>query len=279
MVDEKVSVWSNAYMKVWNPMEKFLSKTTLFFASLCILLAACAVKETIKLHTHETRWGNGQLKESYTYCLGIAGSEIRHGKSNIWSYTGSKSSSIEYVKGVKQGLQVSWYSNGSKRLEGRWAHNKKVGVWTGWNPSGEIDWQCTYRDSKIDGKKTYWNNNQVTKEEVYNKDGNKIEVICWHEKDKKWLHGYFRNGKKYGKWTYWDKQGNIEAIGEWKDGKPWNGLCAIPMEGGRSMSIFSKLVQYADGEPTHKNPTDIDGKNRNLTKNIRPLEINSLHYK
>jgi len=69
--------------------------------------------------------------------------------------------------------EVRYYQNGEKEIEGE------------------------YKDSKKDGKWTYW-----------------------YDNGKKWSEGYFKNGLSDGHFTIWYKSGKKNYEAEYKEGKP-----------------------------------------------------------
>jgi hypothetical protein len=98
------------------------------------------------------------------------------------------------------------------------------------------------------------------KEEVYDKDGKLAAVTLWDERGTKKLHGHFGgwhadtrllwgaagNLKKDGRWTYWDQNGNIVADGEFRDGKPWEGVCGAVDRSGST--IAEHFGRYEKGK-------------------------------
>jgi len=215
-----------------------------------MLMAGCGGKDKMVLKTHEEKWANGQVRIRYTYYLDDAGERVYHGKKTEWAEDGHRRLELEFRNGKRDGLLVEWYPDGQKTRQGRWASDRETGVWTGWQPTGDKAWECTYQDGKIVGKKTFWRDGKVSVEEIHDASGRKVETIRWHANGQKAVHGHFSGGRKHGPWTHWDEDGNIEAEGRWRDGKPWNGLCAIPAAGDAgSWAGITKFVRYREGEP------------------------------
>jgi len=204
------------------------------------------------LKTHEEKWANGQVRVRYTYYLDEAGNRVYHGKDSAWAQDGHKHREQEYRNGKRHGSLVAWYPDGQKTREGRWADNKKTGVWTGWHQTGDKAWACTYKNGKIVGKKTYWLQDKVYLEETHDDNGQIAEVVRWHlgGNGLKAVHGHFAGGEKNGQWIYWDKDGEVEAEGQWRNGKPWHGVCAIPVAGDAgSWAGITEFVRYNKGRP------------------------------
>jgi antitoxin component YwqK of YwqJK toxin-antitoxin module len=49
---------------------------------------------------------------------------------------GNKKWEVDYVNGIKEGIQTDWYPNGEKKLEGMYINGKKYGVWIVWDEKG-----------------------------------------------------------------------------------------------------------------------------------------------
>ena len=60
--------------------------------------------------------------------------------------------------------------------------------------------------------------------------------------------GRMKNGKKDGKWTYYNKDGSLKGDVIYKDGEIWNGLVVSYYENGQ---IFSE-ESYKDGKKDGK---------------------------
>jgi antitoxin component YwqK of YwqJK toxin-antitoxin module len=137
--------------------------------------------------------------------------------------------------GLRTGLWVYYYPTGQKKSEGKFLDGLKDGTWTTWKDNGQQDVVEAYKVGKrlnsdgtvaaepvkIDsaaikavkkpepilyerlhgGPTKYLGNVPYTGPVVqYNRDG-------WKEFD-----GYFRQGKKDGKWTYYDRFGRIKDV-------------------------------------------------------------------
>lgn len=204
--------------------------------------------ENVVLKTHEEKWGNGNVKDRYTYYLDGDGAKVRHAKSVEWFENGQRRLELEYSHGKLNGGMIEWYPDSQMAEVGAWKKNQKEGTWTKWHPLGDKAWECTYAGGLIIGQKTYWSDGKVIMVKVFDEKGNRTETTQWHENGKKSVQGTFTDNKKHGTWTYWDYQGKTKARGEWKDGKPWDGLCAIPAAGDAgSWAGITRFVRYKKG--------------------------------
>jgi len=74
-----------------------------------------------------------------------------------------------------------YFKNGQKKGERNWKDGKLNGLNTWWDENGQKDSESTFKDGKKDGLETYWyNNGQKNRERTY-KDGIKISEKKWYE--------------------------------------------------------------------------------------------------
>ena len=52
----------------------------------------------------------------------------------------------------------------------------------------------------------------------------------------------------HGTVTYWRQDGTVFAQGEWRDGKPWSGVCWIPAAGDAGSAGCGRYRRYRNGE-------------------------------
>ena len=72
------------------------------------------------------------------------------------------------------GKDVCKYKNGQKWVEKNYKDGKLDGKWTEWDDNGQINSVANYKDGKLDGKSTWWNKKgQEVKQKNY-KDGEYI---------------------------------------------------------------------------------------------------------
>ncbi len=75
-------------------------------------------------------------------------------------------------------------------------------------------------------------------------------MVGWHQNGQKSMEGglvaskgkdeLFENPPlKHGTWKSWKEDGKILAEGVWKNGKPWDGICFVPLSGdaGSAMGL------------------------------------------
>jgi len=241
--------------------------------------------QTQELQTEEVYRQDGTLLERYTYYIDESGQKVRHGVYMLFSGRGFPIERSEFENGKRHGLYMRWcvLVPEFKEEEGRYVNGSREGVWVWWlNKRKEA--QCTYRNGKIVGKKVFFirsgkvPENTVRGEEVYDEDGYLTDVIDYWDftKGVKRRHARFRRPDRanpediermmrgeppregfdlfalnrpvrHGVTTYWDKNGKIVAEGTWKDGKPWEGVCATPLRGSLG-GVLETFARYRDGK-------------------------------
>ena len=97
-----------------------------------------------------------------------------------------------------------------------------------------------YENGRVQTKTTYYNDkffhvlHGVHTE--YFKDGGRM------------CEGNYKKGQQDGIWTYWFEDGRVKAVGEWRDGKPWSGVCGVPLAGDAgSWAGLMRFEEYRDG--------------------------------
>jgi hypothetical protein len=98
--------------------------------------------ETV-VDTVETRYPNGQLKESYQTVY----------------YGGNEST-------TKTGFYLSWYENGQLEMEGEYSGDLKVHTWIKWDSTGRRVEEVSYLAGKKHGSQIEWNPNGTTRKEL-----------------------------------------------------------------------------------------------------------------
>lgn len=217
------------------------------------------------LQISEKTWPNGRLFIRENYYLADGGRRrVLHGVRTTWHDNGEKASEDTYKDGKLDGPSVRWRTDGKKEVEGAWQDDREEGVWTWWQPTGDLHSRCIYRNGHIVGRKTYWNAaGTVIREEDYDDGGHPVETRAYHGNGRPEMvghfgRGWFNRGRKHGRWTYWDLEGNVVADGEWHNGRPWNGVCAIPAAGDAgSMFGVEKFWRFEDGRKLEPLP-DLD---------------------
>jgi hypothetical protein len=223
-------------------------------STIMVLLVGCGACSTneadeIKLQatTKDLRWESGKVRRHAEGYLKADGTFVEHGK--VVEYDAEEHMIMEghYAHGQLNGKFARYSMDGKKILEGDWAKNQKDGVWVEWNDDGEKSSETTYRAGHEIGVTNFWADRHLRLRKTFDDDGNLREVSQWHlNSDVLECQGAYRGGEKHGMWKYFDRKGNM--VGEWRNGKPWNGECLVPLRGDAgSVSGLTHAKTYKDG--------------------------------
>jgi len=145
----------------------------------------------------------------------------------------SKYSLKEFETHRPEGIQTNFHQNGKKSSEGLLLKTKPIGKWTYWYKNGTIREERLYYENKLSTKKyksydiiNFWN--RKGEQTVKKGDG-----FFSYQKDSTLRKGYYKEGKKTGKWTgfnndrkYFEetyKKGKLTSGISWdKEGKEYN---------------------------------------------------------
>ena len=132
--------------------------------------------------------------------------------------------------GGKTGKDIKYYDNGQKEIEinlvksieGAWLDDEtQMGTWTTWhengNKSGHLEFDIFGHQV---GESVSWHENgQMKAQCAINDDGVSEGLYTeWHSNGQKSEEGYLVSGLKDGKFTRWDKSGEVVAIDEYING-------------------------------------------------------------
>lgn len=77
-----------------------------------------------------------QTETEYSYIY-IGDEENPYTGKIIAKYeNGNKKWEVNYVNGIKEGIQTDWYPYGEKMAEGMYKNGKKSGIWMMWDEDG-----------------------------------------------------------------------------------------------------------------------------------------------
>jgi len=210
-----------------HPLRSTLLLSLLYVAGMGVLNGCHEAADRQRVQTVRIPVGRS-LKEESFYIKN--GKHVLHGTQRLWFENGQLHRETEYVDGLPQGRMTEWYTNGRKAKEGAYQNGYPIGLWQEWDEKTGAKCREAVYDSECSSQQTFWY-----------PDGS-IAVI-----------GAYRKGWKHGTWTYWNRDGTVKAEGEWRDGKPWQGMCGIPATGDAG-SIGGILVfqEYRNGQPTEE---------------------------
>ena len=177
----------------------------------------------------------------------------QHGKVTHWYENGQKWTEAEYRDGKGNGKYISWYENGQKEQEGECINGEQHGKWTFWYENGRKKGEREFREGKPYGKAL----GEHVESTIWDKSGQQASVrecivsrkepeqdhdvglvvrdglaykgnsttpytgygFFTHTNGQKKAEGEYRDGKEYGKWTYWHENGQKSWEAEFRDGK------------------------------------------------------------
>lgn len=170
-----------------------------------------------------TEWfENGQVKSQGDYWKGV-----RDGEWKEFSEEGQIVLEAFYDRSKFAGDVTKYYSTGEKKSTGTYLLGKKdllTGEFTEWYKNGNRKFTGNY----IKGKKSgicrwFYENDQVKKEAVYEKDNYAGFVREFYENGEKKIVGEYakgvNQGLKNGVWRVWDEKGNLIKDEKYKNGR------------------------------------------------------------
>ena len=127
-------------------------------------------------------WKSTGKRQYRGYCAG----GLFHGDWKAWHENGEVRWEVEMQKGTFSGRFKAWYDNGQKKAIVDYDMGKRQGDYGTWSKEGQKTAEGHYGDDKQVGCwQTWYANGKPRSKGAYDLDG-----------------------KKAGKWFYWDEQGN-----------------------------------------------------------------------
>ena len=177
--------------------------------------------------SHYTYYENGQEEEKITK----------------WHESGNKKSEGIYKTQQKEGKWNEWHESGNKKSEGIYKNNKKEGKWNEWDENGQIEFEGNYEDGKKIGEMRYqyavtnkhgiplpknsgtvlsmatWKGASLVDRKIflYHTNGQKAIEGYAKGEDRPGFSDYYIHAYKYGKWTWWYENGQIEKEGSYRN--------------------------------------------------------------
>jgi len=209
-----------------HPLRSTLLLSLLYVAGVGVAVGCHGAAGRPPVQTERIPVVGGSVMEESFYVKN--GKRVLHGTQRSWFKDGQLHRETEYVDGRRHGRMTEWYANGHKAREGTYQNGYPIGLWQEWDEGTGTKYREAIFDSECSCQEIFWY-----------LDGS-IAVT-----------GAYRKGWKHGTWTYWNRDGTVKAEGEWRDGKPWQGMCGIPATGDAG-SIGGILVfqEYRNGQPT-----------------------------
>ena len=207
---------------------------------------------------------------------------------------------VTYEQGAQKpysGKMSSKYNNGNMKTEGQYKDGLPVGTWKFWDRdgteyTGAVSKYVFHEIQSGETLKSIANNFEVDVDQLYelnedidNDTGDKIKAgqvigvktaddadgqfLFWYDKQRIKIksHKVFINGKRNGKWTFWNENGNIVRTGSYAAGKRDGSYAYYFNDGSKKEEGAWKndqrdglWVKYSNNGNTQKEGTYSNGK-------------------
>ena len=207
---------------------------------------------------------------------------------------------VTYEQGAQKpysGIMSSKYNNGNMKTEGQYKDGLPVGTWKFWDRDGteytgdvskyvfhEIQCGETLKNIankfEVDIEQLYELNEDIDKDTgdkikagqvigVKTANGADGQFLFWYDKQRIKIksHKVFINGKRNGKWTFWNENGNIVRTGSYAAGKRDGSYAYYFNDGSKKEEGAWKndqrdglWVKYSNNGNTQKEGTYSNGK-------------------
>jgi antitoxin component YwqK of YwqJK toxin-antitoxin module len=122
--------------------------------------------------------------------------------------TKQKKLEVNYVNGLKEGLQTEWYESGVKSKEVNYTNGKEHGSTIGWHENGNVEFKGHNIAGLAEGLVEAWHENGTKMSQVsYTKDKREGSYIEWHSNGVKFTEMNYKDGLENGDEIAWNKNG------------------------------------------------------------------------
>jgi antitoxin component YwqK of YwqJK toxin-antitoxin module len=133
------------------------------------------------------------------------GGRVHGWRASYWP-NGAPAMFGEYRDGLPHGLMQAWHANGKRRLKSRFASGRREGRSATWYPSGRLRSTVRYVSGVQHGVRL-----------GYYPSGHPMSRALFRDGVKQ-VEGAYRRSLAHGLWTYWDQNGNVDAVIHWRRG-------------------------------------------------------------
>jgi|GEM_PF-1340012 len=198
--------------------------------------------EPQKSEVHYNQIDQIRLREQNIYYLKSTDKPFT-GKTYKEFPSGIHSFEIDCVDGKTQGMLTQYYSNGKKRFQVPMQDNQANGDAVGWYTSGAKKSEYPYEKGVVNGAFTEWfetGQQSLQANCIKGKLRGKIQgwyldgtpyiigeikgdeptrLSVWYEHGSKWKEIGWREGKLWGYYMEWNRDGDLTSVKNYKDGK------------------------------------------------------------
>jgi antitoxin component YwqK of YwqJK toxin-antitoxin module len=163
-------------------------------------------------------WVNGNVRTEGELKEGVFNGDFTfYYENGIVKETGSM------IEGSYHGLWKTYYDNGAIESEGAYNQGKRNDKWIFWYPSGKQNMPLSFTGGDLAGfSMTAQSDEDIPKQKKaeinYTNDVEDGLITIWFENGQKFREGRYENGKRFGKWIEWNKDGDVVKSAKYKDG-------------------------------------------------------------
>lgn len=152
---------------------------------------------------------------------GLIKDGLRQGEWIEWYLNGQKKSQGNYVDGLKDGNWYYWEENGTSLPEEVFKEGEKLGEQVDTNPDDSVKWVDVPENTTVDLE----NQSKAVRfgllkgavkkgalRKTLNGEPYTGPVVDYYDNGRLKLEGYFKDGLRTGKWTYYYENGKVEAV-------------------------------------------------------------------
>lgn len=145
--------------------------------------------------------------------------------------------------------KMTWYhANRFPKSTGVYVNGKKEGTWLAWDEKGHLRDSATYAEDKLRGIRIKWHSNGMMADSAwFDALGRGVE-FKWHDDGTPAAAGrWTADTVKTGRWQYFHRNGKVQAIEDYYEGKATTILC-YDAEGQPLASCEQKSATFPGGE-------------------------------
>jgi TonB family protein len=118
---------------------------------------------------------------------------------------------------VKNGRFVWYYPNGKLKTIARYKNNNKTGLYLSFHPNGALKDSLFFKDDKLVGSGISVYADGMLSDSLAVVNDSTLVEYTWFRNGQLASAGLYRNGKRHGRWKYYDNMGTLVAIVEYEN--------------------------------------------------------------
>lgn len=170
-----------------------------------------------------------------------------------YSKEGFLEKTIPYESGEKEGIAYHYYPNGSKKMRIPYQEGKKEGTAFRYNKEGRVVTLLNYREGHLRNKKAINRKNDSAQRTGPWKAFYPNGQVEWE--------GFYQNGKKHGIFKYYNKEGKVQDVRKYDNGKR--------LEDSKDLLVLeTRKAFYEDGTLKRKGTYKPDGSKHGIHRSF-----------